>query len=76
MLENPFNFNSLYESHELFGLELGQPDVDVKTMIFKQSMQEHQGIIITQKDLVHIGTTHFKSVELNNKFLSISVKND
>lgn len=76
MLENPFNFNSVYETHELFGLELAKPDVDVKAMVKRQAMQGHQGMIITQKDMAHLGGERFRSVELKQKFLNVTIKND
>ena len=38
MLENPFNINSVYETHELYGLELETPDVDVKLLFSKQAI--------------------------------------
>jgi hypothetical protein len=54
----------VYETHELFGLELAKPDVDVKAMVKRQAMQEHQGMIVTQKDMAHLGGERFRSVEL------------
>ena len=33
MLENPFNFNSIYETLELYGIEIETPDVDIKLVV-------------------------------------------
>jgi hypothetical protein len=33
MLENPFNFNSIYETLELYGVEIETPDVDIKLLV-------------------------------------------
>lgn len=33
MLENPFNFNSIYETLELYGIEIEIPDVDIKLVM-------------------------------------------
>ena len=77
MLEDPFIHQSIYQTHELFGYEIKQQDVDVKTLIPKQEMQPHQGMISTEKDaraLQH--STRFKSVELNEKYLFMSVKDN
>jgi hypothetical protein len=52
MLENPFNFNSIYETHELYGLEITKPDVDIKLLVAKQLAQEHSGMLLTDKDAV------------------------
>ena len=38
MLENPFNFNSIYETLELYGVELETPDVDIKLLVQKQAI--------------------------------------
>ena len=35
MLEDPFTHQSIYDTHELYGLEIKQEDVDVKSLIFK-----------------------------------------
>jgi len=76
MLENPFNFNSIYETLELYGVELETPDVDIKLLVQKQAIQEHQGMILTDKDAITLQNTDFKSIELSTKFLNISIKND
>lgn len=77
MLENPFNFNSIYETHELFGLEMTLSDVDIKLLVAKQVAQDHAGMILTEKDATVLqNNAEFKSVEINQKFLSISIKND
>ena len=77
MLENPFNFNSIYDTHELYGLEITKPDVDIKILVAKQLAQEHSGMVLTDKDAVVLQhSAEFRSVELNQKFLSLSVKND
>jgi hypothetical protein len=52
MLENPFNFNSIYETHELYGLEITKPDVDIKLLVAKQLAQDHSGMLLTDKDAV------------------------
>lgn len=52
MLENPFNFNSIYDTHELYGLEITKPDVDIKILVAKQLAQEHSGMVLTDKDAV------------------------
>ena len=77
MLEDPFIHQSIYQTHELFGYEIKEQDVDVKALIPKQEMQPHQGMISTEKDaraLQH--STRFKSVELNEKYLFMSVKDN
>lgn len=38
MLTNPFNLNSTYETLELYGLELKEPEVDIKSLVVKQSV--------------------------------------
>lgn len=45
-------------------------------MIAKQQQQQHQGMILTDKDAKALQQSNqFKSVELNEKFLNISVPN-
>ena len=77
MLEDPFIHQSIYDTHELYGLEIKQEDVDVKTMIFKQYAQPHQGMISTDKDAQELQkSTKFKAVELNEKHLFISIRDN
>jgi len=54
MLENPFNLNSIYETHELFGLEMTKPEIDVKSLIRLQAFQDHQGMILSDKDAIQL----------------------
>lgn len=37
MLENPFNLNSIYETHELYGLEMHNLEIDVKNLVRMQA---------------------------------------
>lgn len=37
MLENPFNLNSIYETHELYGIEMQTPEIDVKNLMRMQA---------------------------------------
>lgn len=77
MLEDPFTFQNIYDCHEMFDLEIEEdPDgIDVKALLVKQATQRHQGVILTDKDAAALqANTKFKSVEVNEKFLNISVK--
>ena len=75
MLEDPFTHQNIYDSHELFGLEIKNEEVDVKALLCEQASQPHQGMISTEKDAqVLQTTTKFKSVELNEKYLFISIR--
>ena len=48
--------------------------VNVKSMLAKQAMQPHQGMILTDKDAQLLESNNqFRSVELNEKFLNVSV---
>lgn len=75
MLEDPFVHQNIYDSHEIYGLEIKNEDVDVKALLCEQAYQPHQGIISSEKD-AHVlqTTTKFKSVELNEKYLFISIR--
>ena len=49
--------------------------MDVKALLSDQACQPHQGIISTEKDAQILQTTtKFKSVELNEKYLFISIR--
>ena len=75
MLEDPFIHQNIYDSHEIFGLEIANEEVDVKSKLCDQAAQPHQGMISTEKDAqVLQTTTKFKSVELNEKYLFISIR--
>ena len=50
MLEHPFTHQSIYDTHELYGLEIKNELVDVKTLTYKQQSQQHGGMISTDKD--------------------------
>jgi hypothetical protein len=50
MLEDPFIHQNVYDSHEIFGLEIKNEEVDVKALLCQQAAQIHQGIISTEKD--------------------------
>ena len=77
MLEDPFTHQSIYDTHELYGLEIKNEEVDVKAMISKQQAQAHQGMISTEKDArILQQSTRFKSVELNEKHLFISIRDN
>ena len=76
MLEDPFTFQNIYDCHEMFDLEIEEDaeGIDVKHNLVKQSVQRHQGVILTDKDAAALtANTKFKSVEVNEKFLNISV---
>ena len=75
MLEDPFTHQNIYDSHEIFGLEIKNEEVDVKALMTEQACQPHQGMITTEKDAAVLQTTtKFKSVELNEKYLFISIR--
>jgi hypothetical protein len=77
MLEDPYIFQNIYDCHEVFELEIeeDQEGIDVKHMLDKQAKQKHQGVILTDKDARALGgSKKFKSVEVNEKYLNISVK--
>ena len=75
MLEDPFIHQNIYDSHEIFGLEIKNEEVDVKALLCHQAAQPHQGMISSVKDAQILQqTTKFKSVELNEKNLFISVR--
>lgn len=52
MLEDPYIFQNIYDCHEMFDLEIEEDfdGVDVKTLLIKQAVQRHQGVILTDKD--------------------------
>jgi len=50
MLEDPFIHQNIYDSHEIFGLEIANEEVDVKGLLCQQASQPHQGMISTEKD--------------------------
>ena len=54
MLENPFNLNSIYEIHELHGLDVLLPEVNIQQLIVKQDAQPHSGFILTNKDVAQV----------------------
>jgi hypothetical protein len=61
----------------MFGLEIeeDQEGINVSHMLDKQAKQKHQGVILTDKDASALGGhKRFKSVEVNEKYLNISVK--
>jgi hypothetical protein len=61
----------------MFDLEIEEDpeNVDVKALLVKQEHQKHDGVILTDKDAAGLQQhTKFKSVEVNEKFLNISVK--
>ena len=75
MLEDPFIHQNIYDSHEIFGLEIKNEEVDVKALLSSQSAQPHLGMISSEKDAQILQTTtKFKSVELNEKYLFISIR--
>jgi hypothetical protein len=64
MLDNPFNFNSAAEIHELYGLEVTKTDVDIKALLVKQSYQEHSGLILSDKNRTSLKENGFASFAL------------
>jgi hypothetical protein len=49
--------------------------VNVKTMLARQALQPHQGMILTDKDARTLQSNNqFKSVELNEKFLNVTLQ--
>ena len=50
MLVDPFIHQNIYDTHEIFGLEIKNEEVDVKALLSDQACQPHQGIISTEKD--------------------------
>lgn len=50
MLEDPFIHQNIYDSHEIFGLEIKNEEVDVKALLCHQAAQPHQGMISSVKD--------------------------
>lgn len=74
MLENPYDHQNIYEVQELYNLDVVPEAVNVKTMLARQALQPHHGLILTDKDAALLeNNQHFKSVELNEKFLSVAV---
>lgn len=74
MLEDPYTHKNVYDCHDLFYLQVPKQEVDVQSLIPTQAAQLHQGMILTDKDAAQLEANNkFKSIELNEKFLNISV---
>lgn len=74
MLENPFDHQNIYEVQELYNLQSFEEAVNVDALLARQGLQQHQGMILTDKDAKTLQQhNQFRSVELNEKFLNVSV---
>lgn len=70
MLENPYDHQNVYEVHQLYNLEIFEDPVNVAGNYASQQMQQHQGMILTDKDAHTLESNNrFKSVALDANFV-------
>ena len=69
MLENPYDHQNVYEVHQLYNLEIFEDPVNVAGNFASQQLQQHQGMILTDKDAHTLESNNrFKSVALDTNF--------